>query len=147
MFKVSKALRNTLARTRNHSAKHTPNKTDFVLVDQPDIPAFITGKEREKMVKAFEEEAIRKIDSSKDEDYKIKFFERWKKDREKEGKPLTSREEKYYKSLRDEGRVYEFFVVLLPMGIFFSLRKEMGESSALLISLGVGVFMRWLCSL
>ena len=127
--------------------QNTKNKPDFVLVDQPNIPGFITGKKREKMLKALEEEAIKKIDPSRDEDYKVKHFKRWKKERKKEGKPLTQREEKYYKSLYDERRVYEFLVVLLPFVLLGILEKEIGTSRALLVSLGVGVFMKWLCSL
>ena len=129
------------------NSEDVENKPNFVLVDQPNIPEFVTGKKREKLLKELKEEAIRKIDPSKDEDYKVQSFKRWKKDREKEGRPLTQKEEKYYKSLHDERRVYEFFVVLLPMGLFFTLRKEVGESNALLVSLGVGAFMKWLFSL
>ncbi len=83
------------------SGEDTKSKPDFVLVDQPDIPAFITDDKRKKHLKIIE----------------------------------------------DERRVYNFFVVLLPMAIFIVLRKEISTSGALLISLGAGAFMKWLCSL
>ena len=109
------------------------NKPDFVLVDQPNIPDFITGKKREKILKALEEEAVRKIDPTRDEDYKVQFFEIWKKDREKEGKPLTPKEEKYYKSLRDDRRLIDAFVVIFIQS----------PGAELLIDQGIGVINKF----
>lgn len=119
------------------------SEPNFVIVEQPDVPAFLTGKKREEYLKALEAEKIKKIDTSKDEEYKVTMFTFWKEGRRKAGKPLTPEEERYYDGLRNKHEWHNILVVILPMAILITLQKSgvaFGES--LVICLGVGAIVK-----
>ena len=78
---------------------------------------------------------------------KVILYPFWKKRMEREGKTIDPKEDAFYKKKHSELDTKNTLTVILPMAIFITLRKEIGGSSALLVSLGVGAFMKWLCSL
>lgn len=124
--------------------KEDTYKPNFVIKEQSDVPAFLAGKKREEYLRLKEIERIQNIDRSKDEDFKVTMFGFWKKERERNGKPLTTEEEKYYTALQNKHNTQNIFVVFLPMAILVVLQKSVGLWSALVVSLTVGVVLKML---
>lgn len=128
---------------KSNFANDDTNKPNFVIIKQPEVPTFLTGKKREKYFQLREIERIQNIDKTKDEDFKVTMFSFWKKERARMGNPLTQDEEKYYSSLKNHYEWTNLLVVTLPAAIFIYLQKnDIAFTDALVISLGIGMFIK-----